>query len=341
MFDYVRECEDLSEKKLRVGVVGLGKMGLVHAGMLNVLPSVELVALCEKSSLIRRLAKKMFKGLEIVDDLQKLSKFGLDAVYVTTPIPSHFPVAREILEKKMSSDLFVEKTLAQTYEESRVLSDLARSLQSVTMVGYLRRFYVTFNKARELLSKDAIGKVVSFEAYAYSSDFLGAAGETNTAYSRGGVLRDLGCHAVDLALWFFGNLKVVPVEAKRADERFGDSVSFGVENAEVTGEFDVSWCREDYRTPEVGFSIAGSRGQLLVNDDQVKLNVKEGESAAWYRHDLNDNVPFCLGLPEYYREDLCFVKSVVEGAKAEPDFFSAAKVDKIIEDVVGEEVQHA
>jgi len=331
--------ETLDTKHLRVAVVGLGKMGLVHAGMLNVLPSVELVALCEKSSLIRRFSKKLFKGLEIVDDLQKLSKFDLDAVFVTTPIPSHFPVARAILEKKISSNLFVEKTLAQNYEESRVLTDLAKSLQSVTMVGYLRRFYVTFNKAGELLLKDAIGKVDSFEAYAYSSDFLGIDKETNTAHSRGGVLRDLGCHAVDLALWFFENLKVTFVEAKHADDCFGDSVSFRVENKEITGQFDVSWCKEDYRMPEVGFLIAGSKGQLLVNDDQVKLDLKGSESARWYRHDLNDNVPFWLGLPEYYREDLSFVKSVVEGEKAEPDFCSAAKVDKIIEDVVGEEVQ--
>jgi len=38
------------DKKLRVAVIGLGKMGLLHAGILSVLPDVELVALCEKSA---------------------------------------------------------------------------------------------------------------------------------------------------------------------------------------------------------------------------------------------------------------------------------------------------
>jgi predicted dehydrogenase len=333
------KCDDLSEKKLRVGVVGLGKMGLVHTCVLNVLPGVQVAALCEKSRLIRRFSKKIFKGVKIVDDVEGFSRLNLDAVYVTTPIPSHFSVVKTLLEKQIARNLFVEKTLAQSYEESEQLSEQAHSVEGVNMVGYLRRFYVTFNKARELLLKDAIGKVDSFEAYAYSSDFLGAAKERNTAHSRGGVLRDLGCHAVDLALWLFENLKVAPVQAKHADGCFEGSVSFGVENAEITGQFDVSWCKEDYRMPEVGFLIAGSKGRLLVNDDQVKLDLKESESAKWYRHDLNDNVPFCLGLPEYYREDLSFVKSVLEGEKAEPDFCSAAKVDKIIEDVVGEEVQ--
>jgi hypothetical protein len=71
----------------------------------------------------------------------------------------------------------------------------------------------------------------------------------------------------------------------------------------------------------------------------VKLELQNSAPSKWYRHDLNDNVPFWLGLPEYYREDLHFVKSLVGETKAEPDFFSAAKVDKIIEDVVGGEVQ--
>jgi predicted dehydrogenase len=326
----------LQGENLRVAIIGVGKMGLVHAGILNVLPNVELVALCEKSSLIRSFSKKVFKGLEIVDDLKKLEGFKLDAVYVTTPIPSHFFVASAILENRISKNLFVEKTLAQTYEESKRLADLAQTHQSVTMVGYLRRFYVTFNKARELLQKAAIGRVEFFKAYAYSSDFLGLEKKTEMSSSRGGVLRDLGCHAIDLATWFFGDLEVNSAESK-SNEQAADSVSFKVGGSQTGGEFDVSWCKKDYRMPEVGFSVTGSKGSLFVNDDQVKLESQDGKSLMWYRHDLNDNVPFWLGLPEYYREDLHFVKSVADATKAEPDFCSAMKVDKIIEDVVSGE----
>lgn len=323
---------------LRVAIVGLGKMGLVHTGILNVLPNVKLVALCDKSSLIRRFSKKTLKGIEIVDDLRKLEGLDLDAVYVTTPIPSHFHVAKMVLESRISDNLFVEKTLAQTYEEAKQLADLAQSRQSVTMVGYLRRFYVTFNKARELLCQDAVGKVESFKAYAFSSDFLGLEKEAEMSSSRGGVLRDLGCHAIDLAYWFFGDLKIASNKPK-SECQMEDSIGFGVEASGLVGEFDVSWRKELYRMPEVGFSITGSKGKLFVNDDQVKLELTNDKSLKWYRHDLNDNVPFWLGLPEYYREDLQFVKSVAGELKAEPDFCSAAKVDKIIDDVVGGEIQ--
>jgi len=321
---------------LRVAIVGLGKMGLVHAGILNVLPGVELVALCEKNNLIRRFSKKLFKGLEIVDDVKKLGKLNLDGVYVTTPIPSHFPVATAILENEISRNLFVEKTLAQTCEEAQRLVGLAETHESVTMVGYLRRFYVTFNKARDLLQHNTIGKVKSFNGYAYSSDFLGLEKEAS-ASSRGGVLRDLGCHAIDLALWFFGDLKVTSA-GDGSNREDVDSVSFKVEGSEIAGEFDVSWRKEEYRMPEVGLTMAGSGGKLFVNDDQVKLELVDGGSFNWYRHDLNDNVPFWLGLPEYYREDLHFVKSMASKSRDEPNFYSAAKVDRIISDVVGGEV---
>lgn len=323
----------MSGENSKVAVVGLGKMGLVHASVLSVLPGVTVIAVCEKSRLIRRFARKMFKGVEVVDDVEKLEKLGINAVYVTTPIPSHFSVVKAVYEQRIASNVFVEKTLAQNYDQSQQLSETARRLGGVNMVGYLRRFYVTFNKARELMLEDELGRITSFRAFAYSSDFLGTKNEQKTTVSRGGVLRDLGCHAVDLALWFFGDIQMISGQPTQADGHSENRVKFKVEGSALEGEFDISWCMEDYRLPEVRFSIVGSRGSLEVNDDLVRLVSKGGQSSLWYRHDLYDSVPFLLGLPEYYREDLHFADCVSKGCKADPDFSAASKVDKIINDV--------
>jgi predicted dehydrogenase len=113
-----------------------------------------------------------------------------------------------------------------------------------------------------------------------------------------------------------------------------ESVAFRVRNSkDLEGEFDVSWYMKDYRMPEVGFRIVGSEGIIEVNDDRVRLETSKNECIQWYRQDLNDNVDFCLGLPEYYREDLHFIKSVREHHPAEPDFQAASSVDEILEDV--------
>jgi len=325
----------LSGESLRVAVVGLGKMGLLHASILNVLPNVHVVALCDKSVMIRRFLRKVFDGIHLVDDVDKLSDLDLDAVYVTTPISSHFPVARTVYLKEIARNLFVEKTLASSYEKAKELCELARRFGGVNMVGYTRRFAVTFKKAKDLLAQDAIGEVFSFKAYACSSDFLGSEKGLGTPVSRGGVLRDLGCYAVDLALWFFGDLHVESAKlASIVDSGSEDSAYFKVKKSNgVEGEFNVSWCMENYRIPEVGLSISGSKGIIEVSDDKLDLKLKDGKSFTWYRHDLNDNVTFWLGGPEYFREDEYFVNSVIEGRNAEPSFYTASKVDKIIDEV--------
>lgn len=316
--------------KLRIAVVGMGKMGIVHSCVANTIPTVQLVALCEKSAITRRLLKRVLKGVQIVDDVEKMADLGLDAVYVTTPITSHFAVAKAIYEEHVARNLFVEKTLASTFEEAQQLCRLASSHGGINMVGYLRRFYVTFSKAKELLSDGIVGDVSSFKAYAYSSDFLGVGNEV--AASRGGVLRDLGCYAIDLALWFFGGFGVrLAKPASLGNTGSDDSVDFIVRNEDgLEGEFSVSWRAQGYRMPEVGFSVVGSKGDLIVNDDKVELVLEDGKKSVWYRHDLNDNVPFWLALPEYYREDEYFIKSVAERIPAESGFLSAAKVDEII-----------
>jgi predicted dehydrogenase len=324
----------LGTEGLAVAVVGLGKMGLLHSCVLNVLPHVKLVALCEKSAMPRKLFKGVFDGVQIVDDVEKLVGLNLDAVYVTTPIPSHFPVAKAIYTGRVARNLFVEKTLASNYEEARELCELAHRFGGVDMVGYLRRFSVTFKKAKDLLSQSVLGEVSSFKAYAFSGDFVAGTGGLGMSASRGGVLRDLGCHAIDMGLWFFGELQVVSAElTSLPDSRSQDSFYFRVKNSlGLEGQFNISWCMDKYRMPDVGFSIIGSKGIMDVNDDKVELNLNNARSFTWYRHDLNDNVPFCLGLPEYYREDLHFTKSVMEGVSADPSFYSASKVDEIIDE---------
>jgi len=305
-------------------------MGIVHSCVLNVLPNVEIVAVCEKNGMIRRFSKKIFKGVSILDDVSKLADLDLDAAFVTTPIPSHFAVTKALYANNVVRNVFVEKTLADNFEQASELTKLASKSGGVNMVGYLRRFYVTFRKARELLLQKAIGVPSSFEGYAYSADFCDGRGVSDVLVSRGGILRDLGCYAIDLSLWFFGELHLLQEKTSvRGDHN--DSVRFGVEGSSgLVGRLEASPFMPDYRMPEIGFLIKGSEGEIVVNDDRVELRPVEGKGSTWYRHDLDDSVPFCLGLPEYYREDALFVESVVKKQAAEPDFNMAARVDDLI-----------
>lgn len=327
--------KNLSRERLRVAVIGLGKMGLLHASILNTLPNVELNALCDKGALIRKFCKRVFDKVRVVNDVEKLSDLDLDVVYVTTPIPSHFIVMETIYSSGIARNVFIEKTLASSHDEAKKLCELAQSFGDINMVGYMKRFAVTFRKAKDLLNQDALGEVVSFDAYAYSSDFLGSEKSSKTSASRGGGLRDLGAHVIDLALWFFGGLEVNSAKLEQpVDECSEDSAQFRVKRSDgLEGWFSISWCRENYRLPEFGLVIRGSEGIMGVNDDRVELKLNDGKSSSWYRHDLNDNVGFLLGAPEYFREDEYFIKSVLENRNVDPSFYTASKVDYIIDQV--------
>jgi predicted dehydrogenase len=85
--------------------------------------------------------------------------------------------------------------------------------------------------------------------------------------------------------------------------------------------------------PEFGLGIHGTKGDIRVNDDEVRLEIGNGESRRLYRHDLDDSVGFLLGAPEYFREDQYFIESVLNGNNAEPGFLAASKVDFLIDQV--------
>lgn len=317
--------------------MGLGKMGLLHASILNFLPNVEVVAFCDKSAMIRRFSRKIFApaGVKVVNSTEELFDLGLEAAYVTTPISSHSTVARDLYASGRVRNIFVEKTLASNYEEAKELCELAQHYKGVNMVGYMKRFAVTFGKAKDLLAKKALGEIYSFDAYAYSSDFLGVNEGSKASAPRGGALRDLGCHVIDLALWIFGDFQVDSVEPQSlSGEVSRDLVRFDVSSSGgLKGQVSVSRSMENYRMPEVGLSINGSKGTLRVSDDKLDLRLNEGESFTWYRHDLGDNVDFWLGESEYFREDQHFIRSILDGRDAEPDFRAASKVDHIIDRV--------
>jgi predicted dehydrogenase len=208
---------------------------------------------------------------------------------------------------------------------------MAEKSHGKSMVGYERRFAVSFNKAYELLHTGVIGDLLHFKAYAYSSDFLSLNPSKieKASASRGGLLRDLCSHAIDLSVWFFGDLKL---KTKRIDS--SESLSIDVTTSDsVVGSVDASWAKLDYRLPEIGLELIGEKGSIKVNDDQVLFTDITGLSKKWYRLDLKDNVDFLLGAPEYYRESKHFIDSIAAQLEPEPNFKTAFKTEQVIDQV--------
>jgi len=272
--------------------------------------------------------------VEVVNDLSKFSELGLDAVYVTSPISSHASIVKDLYAKGIAHNIFTEKTLASNYGQAKEMCEFAKRVGGKTMVGYMKRFSVVFGKAKQLLVQGSLGDPYSFSAYAYSSDFLGLTKDSRSSASRGGALRDIGCHIVDMALWLFGDLKIINGVSSQEAGGAETSASFTAANSNgLEGRFDISQCMPNYRLPEFGCLIKCPQGEIDVNDDRLLLTSKDDGQKTWYRHDLQDNVSYFLGETEYYRENLEFVNSVLENRMCEPNFVTASKVDYIIDQV--------
>jgi predicted dehydrogenase len=230
--------------------------------------------------------------------------------------------------------MFVEKPLTGNGAQSNELCDLIKNAKTrcISLVGFNRRFNITFRKAHELLMEGAIGEPTSFEAYAFSSDFVGNRSIKKETV-RGGVLRDLTCHAIDLVIWFMGNVTLNSVNSSTISTTgVLEAASFAVTNEKgVHGIIRTSWRETKYRLPEIGLIIEGSTGlTLIVNDDELELRNKHSILKSWHKQDLDDNTHFILGGTDYSREDEEYTSSIKTGAIIEPDFHTALKTDDII-----------
>src|SRR4051794_17160528 len=121
--------------KMNVGVVGFGKMGLLHTGILYSLENVRICAIAEKEKIIGRYIKTLLPNVNVYEDYEKMFKVEeLDLVYITTPVSLHFPIALSSIKNKI--DFFIEKPLTMNLQESNRLCELLRTSTLVHCVGY-------------------------------------------------------------------------------------------------------------------------------------------------------------------------------------------------------------
>ena len=149
-----------------VGIVGLGKMGILHAGIANSIPDTQVKAICETDSLLARLARNFLpKTITLYDNhLKMLDNEQLDAVFITTPISTHVPIALDLVQANKDLSLFVEKPLASTADQAQLACDAVRKSSRIHMVGFQKRFSPVFQRAKEFLENGSIGGLDVFQS---------------------------------------------------------------------------------------------------------------------------------------------------------------------------------
>jgi len=122
--------------KTRIGVVGTGYLGRLHARVLTEMPEVSVTGFVEaKDETAAEVAQTL--GLRRFDSLAALAK-EIDCAVVATPTVAHFAVARELLEA--GCDVMVEKPITADAADARTLIDLATQRNRILQVGHVERY---------------------------------------------------------------------------------------------------------------------------------------------------------------------------------------------------------
>ncbi|MDO9379190.1 MAG: Gfo/Idh/MocA family oxidoreductase [Nocardioidaceae bacterium] len=322
----------------RIGVVGLGKMGLSHLSMLRAHPDVEVVGVCDSSGYMLGVLGK-YTGVPTYGDLEEmLAATELDALVISTPSRLHAPMVRTALERGLH--VFCEKPFCLDPADSLALSELARERGLVTQVGYHYRFVGAFAEVKRLLDAGAIGRVTHVLAEAYGPVVLKEQGGTwrSRRSEGGGSLYDYAAHPLNLVNWYLG--EPVDVRGTVLNSVFSADIDDTVLStmmfeSDATAQLSVNWSDESQRKMSTKITVWGTQGRIFADRQECQTYLREGAAvpdgyeAGWnvrYTTDLTEPVWFYLRGEEYSAQLDRFVGRIARGDLDDVNAFDEAAV---------------
>ncbi len=192
-------------KKLRVAIIGIGKIGISHLKAIKAIEPLgyaELAAICSLNpNKIKSLCDDYDIPVWYTSYQEMLKSESLDLVHNCTPNVLHYDVNRGILEAGLYA--LSEKPLTIDSQQSGALMTLAKNRHLKTAVNFVYRYYPIIMHIKELISKGELGTIYSIHG-TYLQDWL----LFNHDYdwrveSRYGgpsrALADIGSHWIDIA----------------------------------------------------------------------------------------------------------------------------------------------
>jgi UDP-N-acetylglucosamine 3-dehydrogenase len=183
-----------STKKVKVALVGMGRMGKNHLRVIRENASFELVAVVDKDAPEQDLGATKF--LRKVSDLQPLD---FECAVVAAPTVTHYDIAKELLE--MGKHLLVEKPITSTAPQGREVIALAQKKNLKLAVGHVERFNPAVRKLREVIKGGWLGTPIHFSV-------TRVGGYPQTVLNGNNVLLDLAVHDVDVLRSMIGTLRM-------------------------------------------------------------------------------------------------------------------------------------
>ncbi len=200
------------EAPLRLGLIGCGVIGQIHADSLRPLVQdgeVLTVVAADPSEHARQAAHRNCRFDDTTDDVEAvIASPGIDAVIIATPTHTHVQLVRAALAAGKS--VLCEKPLAPTFFE---VADLVRTVSTsgvVAQVGFHQRFHPIVNRLHDAVVSQELGGAMG---YILREDQFWPTGQVVPGHSSwrsqrslagGGALLEHSIHAADILCFLFG-----------------------------------------------------------------------------------------------------------------------------------------
>lgn len=123
---------------MRIGIIGLGNIcEKAYLPVITAIEGIEIVFCTRNKERLNSLSKK-YRIKEAVSNVDELINMNIDAAFVHTATESHIDIIEKLLNNNIH--VYVDKPISYRYEESIRVSNLAKDVNKILMVGFNRRF---------------------------------------------------------------------------------------------------------------------------------------------------------------------------------------------------------
>lgn len=303
-------------------ICGLGSIGQRHARNLKtILPHAQIIAYRSTSKILGDFEKKY--NIVSFKSLEKALKQEPLAAFITNPTSLHVKTALACAKK--GAHLFIEKPLSHNLNGISQLEKIVEEKKLVLMTGFMMHYNKGIKRIKELLDEREIGRTISVQLIngEYLPDWHPGEDYRNSYSAQkelgGGIILNF-THEIDLATWFFGDVKSVYCTTSRAK-----SLKTNVEDsAEIILKHKNNikvYLHLDHisRPPRRTISVIGDKGRLEWDYYLNKLQWYNSTTKTWhtYHYTFDRNEMFISELKDF----LAFLKT----KKTPPTGFTAGK----------------
>lgn len=187
-------------KKIRIAVIGAGRIGYVHAGSVNENPNLELIYVVDPFEESAKKVTSEFGGKSASDPFAVINSGEVDAIIIGSSTPTHVPLLREAITAGIHA--LCEKPIDLDIKNVNELRASANSAKTNVSIGFNRRQDPQYRAVKRKVENGEIG---SIEQVILTSRDPGPAPQAYIAVS-GGIFRDMTIHDFDMARYFVPNI---------------------------------------------------------------------------------------------------------------------------------------